>query len=151
MAGFLVKLAFDYANNVHCNQKDKAGEPYMNHIFAVAKVVADRYGYESTEHLVAILHDVLEGAEKPYVCAGEIYHLFGPAVLASLLAISKRKGETYFGYVMRVKADKVATAVKIVDIGHNMQTDRITKIRPLTPKEEEKQRLYRFALEILHA
>jgi (p)ppGpp synthase/HD superfamily hydrolase len=144
-----VAAAFAIAEMVHSDQKDKAGQPYMEHIREVANIAASIKGYGSKEHIVAILHDSLEDAKEPHRVAGQIWEKFGQSILTSVMAISKRKDEDYLVFILRVRQDEVARFVKRVDLSHNMRIDRILRFRSLTEKEVEKMRLYQIADKIL--
>ena len=41
-------------------------------------------------------------------------------VVNAVLAITKLKNENYLNYILRVKADKLADDVKVLDIEHNL-------------------------------
>ena len=60
--------------------------------------------------------------------------------------ISRRRGEDYMEYILRVKEDSLAAAVKIEDLKHNSDLSRLPLVR-----EEDLQRYekYQRALEIL--
>lgn len=55
----IVKRAYNYANEMHKNQKRKSGEAYIMHSLRVARMIA-RWGFESDVICAALLHDVVE-------------------------------------------------------------------------------------------
>ncbi len=133
-----IELAHQLARVYHEGQKDKAGVDYIKHPEFVADHVT-----EDAEKIVAYLHDTVEDTDlKPNI----IKELFGEDILKSVLLLTHNKGEDYFEYVKRVKQDNVARAVKIADLTHNMQIDRIPN-----PTEKDYKRLekYKKAIEIL--
>ena len=93
----------------------------MAHIFDVALRVA--HLGESYE-VVGLLHDAIEDAE-PEDFKKEITELietsFSTEIVLAIKAMSKRQGEDYFeDYLPRLKANKIATQVKIADSSHNL-------------------------------
>ena len=107
------------ARAAHAGQVDKAGQPYMDHVHAVADAVAHR----GVDHrIVALLHDTLEDcADRNIVSPALIAAAFGGDIAAAVDAITKRDGEEYIdGYIARVLANPLATEVKRADLAHNM-------------------------------
>jgi hypothetical protein len=77
--------------------------------------------------IVAVLHDVIE--DTP-VTADELLRAgFGEQVVAAVLCVTHRKGESYADYVVRCKADDIARRVKLADLADNTRLDR-TILRP---------------------
>lgn len=112
----LIKRAFDIAYAKHRGQLDKGGVKYINH-----PVYVSSHMHTVEEKVVALLHDVVEDTDTDL---GELSE-FGPRVLDALDAITRRPGEDYFDYILRVKENPIARAVKIEDLRHNMRMDRI--------------------------
>ena len=113
--------AKEIATRVHGDLLDKKDYPYMAHIFDVASRVA--HLGESYE-VVGLLHDAIEDAE-PDDFKKEITELieasFSEEIVFAIKAMSKRQGEDYFeDYLPRLKANKIATQVKIADSSHNL-------------------------------
>ena len=117
----MIQRAKEIAQSVHGNQKDKKNYPYMSHIFDVAKRVShlgEKY------EVVALLHDAIEDAEpldfKKEVTA-QIEVAFDEEVVLAIKALSTHPGEDYFAdYLPRLKANSIATQVKIADSSHNL-------------------------------
>ena len=141
-----VDIAFEIANKAHGNQRDKVGEPYIYHIMWVADQAKLAYGFGSDEHIVAIMHDVLEDADNPEQYLAQIWIAFGAPILRSLLALKHERQEDYIVYILRVISDKTARNVKRIDLGHNMMVERITRVRRMTERECAKQLVYKQAL-----
>lgn len=115
----LLRDALMIAWDVHMEQRDKAGDPYMYHVL---RVVSSVTGVE--ERIIAALHDVLEdGGDygRDRVATLDL----GMFQRESLDAITKRKGENYGDYIMRVALDPIAAKVKLADLIDNMNRDRI--------------------------
>ena len=61
----LVEKAYSFAEKVHTGQKRFSGEPYFNHCFETAKILAEQ-GMGSVSVAAGLLHDTLEDANiKP--------------------------------------------------------------------------------------
>lgn len=113
----LLEEAIILATHGHAGQTDKAGLPYILHPLTVMGGVQTL-----REKIVAVLHDVLE--DTSYT-KEQLAVIFGIEITESVVALTKRAGETYHLYIMRVKADETARKVKIEDIKHNMDLSRI--------------------------
>lgn len=102
------------ATNLHAYQNDKSGEPYILHVLAVMLSM-----HTEEERIVALLHDVVEDGHE--TLGGLEERGYSVEVLAALDAITRRKsGETYAAYIERVSENRLATAVKIADLRHNL-------------------------------
>lgn len=113
-----INFALKIARKAHEGQKDKGGQPYINHPMAVADLVKSQ-----TEKIVALLHDVCEDSDitiDDLRVAG-----FNDEVLEAVKAITKVDGESYEEYLDRVARNPVATTVKIADMTHNSDLSRI--------------------------
>lgn len=141
-----IKTARYIALLAHAGQVDKAGEPYIKHL----KAVADQC--TGIVKIVAWLHDVLEDTNIDYVTLKyAMHHFIGECaddVCRAVVAITKLKNESYDEYLARVKANPIARQVKIADLKHNLDLSRLTKI---TEKDLERAAKYRKALEILES
>ena len=82
--------AADFAARKHVNQKRKgnAGEPYVNHLDEVAKLVAEATGGRRDAVVAALLHDVVEDQN---VTLDEIAKLFGAPVAALVAEVTDDK------------------------------------------------------------
>jgi (p)ppGpp synthase/HD superfamily hydrolase len=111
--------------------------PYITHPLAIAE------HFDCPVHkTVAILHDVVEDTD---VTLEDIRLEFGEEIAASIDAITKRDGETYDQYLIRVMVNPVASNVKIKDIEHNVST-LPTKKDAKTRLRRERYALARFIL-----
>ena len=76
-----------FAELIHTNQFDKAGQPYVNHLAFVADLLSD----ENDDVIAtAWLHDSVEDTD---VSLNDISELFGSVIADSVNAITKRQGE----------------------------------------------------------
>ncbi|MCX7823374.1 MAG: HD domain-containing protein [Syntrophobacterales bacterium] len=59
--GDLVKKAFEFALELHKDQRRRSGEPYIVHPVAVANIIASEFGvYDSAILAASLLHDTVE-------------------------------------------------------------------------------------------
>jgi hypothetical protein len=123
---------------------DKGGAPYIEHLFAVADNF-DPLIYPQ-EHILAILHDLVEDINKFRTNPEVLKDIFGEVIYNGLIAITKNQGEDYYNYLDRVKQNDLALPVKKKDIEHNMKIDRIKN--PI-PKDYARIEKYAKALEYL--
>ena len=106
------------AVEVHRGQRDKYGAPYILHPLRVMAQVED-----TTEKMVAILHDVLEDSDltpKDLREAG-----YPPAVVQAVDQLTKRPGEAYERYIQRLRLHPLARRVKLADLRDNMDVRRL--------------------------
>ena len=127
--------AMRIAYNAHTCQTDKAGMPYIEHPHRVSMRMKTE-----EEMIVAWLHDVPEDTD---VTVSELRDKFGDVVGDALEAITHRKGESWSDYLARVKANEIATRVKIADLIDNSNLDRLEDV---TARDVLRQAKYNRAL-----
>lgn len=115
------------AEKVHKGQVDKAGKPYIWH-----PVRVERRCTRQEDRLVALLHDTIEDGD----IASEYLLLvgFSQEVVDAVLSVSRKRGEDYFEFIQRCKANPIGRRVKICDLEDNMD---ITRLNDLTEKDIE--------------
>lgn len=128
------------AEKVHKGQVDKAGMPYINH-----PVRVERRCTRQEDRLVALLHDTIEDGD----IASEYLLLvgFSQEVVDAVLSVSRKRGEDYFEFIQRCKANPIGRRVKICDLEDNMD---ITRLNDLTEKDIERLKKYHKAYKILN-
>lgn len=135
----LVGKAIDISYNAHKGQYDKAGKPYVSHpIYVAGKMKSNK------EIIVALLHDVIEDTELTLEYL--IEEGYSEDIVDAIDAITKRQEEEYFEYIERVKQNPLAKKIKIEDLKHNMDLNRIENP---TDRDLERVERYKKALEIL--
>lgn len=137
----LTKKALAICFDAHQNQRDKGGLPYVFHPFHLAEQM------ETEEEIcTALLHDVVE--DSPYTLEDLRRAEFPEPVLEALRLLTRNPGEDYLAYVERIRRHPIARRVKMADLLHNMDTNRLE-----TMGDWEKKRLdkYRAALRILES
>ena len=106
--------ALELATEYHKGQKRWGGEEYITHPIAVASQFNDE-----DHKIVAILHDILEDTEMTTFGLVDV-HKLSPELCKSVIALTKREYQDYLDYILQVKRDRIATAVKIEDLKHNL-------------------------------
>ena len=133
-----VETAKSWAERLHQGQLDKAGQPYIGHPARVAGRL------ETPEaRVVGWLHDTVEDTG---LTLEEVTEQFGPETAAALDAVTRRAWEDWDTYLLRVKANPIATQVKISDLIDNSNLGRIRRI---TMKDVKRQEKYNKALQFL--
>ena len=135
----LVEKAIEMSYNAHKGQYDKAGKPYISHPIYIANKMKT-----NEEKIVALLHDVIEDTQVTIDCLKK--EGYCEKTIKAIEAITKKPGEDYFDYINRLKEDPLARKIKIEDLKHNMDLNRIKN-----PSEKDLERIekYKRALEIL--
>ena len=136
----LREKAMQIAIKVHRGQLDKGGNDYINH-----PVRVERRCTCQEDRLVALLHDTVEDGN----IASEYLLLvgFSQEVVDAVLSVSRKRGEDYFEFIQRCKANPIGRRVKIADLKDNMD---ITRLKELTEKDIERLKKYHKAYKILN-
>jgi len=124
----LIKKAYDLAYKVHEGQLRKSGEPYFNHCFETAKILA-QLKMSPVTIVAGLLHDAVEdGVTSEEYVKKE----FGDEVLFLVNGVTKLGKVRYYGaerYIESLRKFFVAAAqdirvliIKIADRLHNMRT-----------------------------
>lgn len=135
-----LEKALEIACHAHAGQLDKANEPYILHVMRVV------LGVKSPKaRRVAAVHDVREDCKDAKIIAALVHELDDEERTA-LSAITRRDGETYRNYILRVAANQIATEVKLADLYDNLDRSRISNP---TEKDEARWRKYEEARSVL--
>lgn len=115
----LYERAWKLAEKAHKGQVDKGGNPYIEHPLAVADRVL-----KPEAKVVALLHDVLEDT---WVTGEELRKLFPETVVRAVELLTKEKGKGFSMevYLEAIRENELARCVKIADLEHNMDLNRI--------------------------
>ena len=130
--------AFFMMLRAHINQKDKAGRCYIFHPINVALGVK---GIRT--ETVALLHDVLEDSDLYSI---KDFSFLDEEQMEGILLLTHNTDEEYFDYINRVKTNKIALAVKLSDLRHNLNLKRL---KTITEKDINRRNKYLKAMEIL--
>lgn len=135
--------ALKFAVEKHGIQADKSGDPY---IFHPLSVMLNKGLVTNEERIVGVLHDVLEDTKT---LKAELEVVFSPAVVEAVSVLTRGGNETYRQYLERVKKNPLAVKVKLADLAHNLEYNRINKLSP--QERDGLSRRYKEALDFLLA
>jgi (p)ppGpp synthase/HD superfamily hydrolase len=135
----MTKMAMKLCFEVHKNQVDKTGLPYVFHPFHLAEQMDDEI---ST--VCALLHDVVEDSDTTFEDLLEMG--FSGEIIDVLKLLTHAEEVPYMDYVREIKKNPTATKVKIADLKHNSDTTRLDVVDEWAIKRNEK---YAEALRIL--
>lgn len=120
--------AFDFSKEAHEGQKRASGEPYFNHVFEVAKTLAD-LGMDTKTIVAGLLHDTIEDAG---ITEKQIEDEFGKDVLFLVNGVTKlgklkyrgeqRHVESLRKFFVAMAEDVRVIIIKLADRLHNVMT-----------------------------
>lgn len=136
----LIRKALEIAINAHKGAVDRGGKDYIFHPITVALECKT-----DDEKIVALLHDVVE--DTP-VTLDDLRKDFPEYIVEAVDAVTLRKPAEKYGdgrlkYILRAKANPISRVVKIADLKHNSDLNRIPN-----PSEEDYKRVEGYAREI---
>jgi len=134
----MTREAMKIAYNVHHNQFDRAGVPYIYHPIHLAENMDSEIAC-----VVALLHDVVEDTD---ITMEELEKTFPREVIEILKLLTHDKKVDYMEYIKRIKENEIARKVKIEDILHNADETRLDSI---TEEDIIRREKYKKALEFL--
>ncbi|MFD0587673.1 GTP pyrophosphokinase [Paenibacillus sp. GCM10027627] len=136
----ILKKAIHLATTMHDGQFDKGGQPYILHpLRLMLKCETDE------ERVVALLHDIVEDTE---ITLSELRYLsdYSAEIVDAIDCLTRRESETYDDFIDRVKTNKLATKIKILDLDDNMDISRLNEV---TDKDQERMNKYAAAIQRL--
>lgn len=132
--------AIAIAVSAHEGQLDtNNGRPYIEHPFRVMSA-----GHTLQEKIVGALHDVVE--DTPWTLQQLAAEGFSPEIVEAIAVLTRREGESYDGYMERVRMNPIARRVKLNDLTDNMDIRRWDSIPDY---EVERLRKYLRAYKLL--
>ena len=135
----LTRKALRISFDAHKDQVDKSGMPYVYHPFWVAEQMTTE-----AETCVALLHDVVEDTG---ITLDDLARAGFPAeVLDALRLLTHDPSVPYMDYVREIKKNPIARRVKLADLTHNSNPDRMDEVDEQMKARYEK---YRKAKEFL--
>ena len=140
-----IKLAEKIILSAFAGKTDKAGEPYTEHLFRVAKNCGkflSNQTFLNETITVALLHDLLEDCSDVWK-KEHLEALFGVSTTTDVVKLTKDPKEEYETYIDKIGAFSsgiVCKAVKLADLEDNMNLARLK--RPLNEKDIERVQKY---------
>lgn len=135
----LTKKAMNLMFELHKNQKEKSGVPYVFHPWHVAESMDDE---NST--IVALLHDSVEDTD---ITLDELRNEgFPEEVIEAIALMTHADGVSYMDYVKALAHNPIARKVKLADLRHNSD---ITRLNEITEKDLERVEKYKQAIKYL--
>lgn len=128
----------------HEGQTDKCGQPYWIHPFTVAMRSFTGYDFHIPYCIVGFLHDILEDTELTIEDIRRQVDLTETEVEA-LRLLTHQKGVPYDQYIDSIieSGNEVAMVVKLEDLMHNMNLDRMIDAGiEITDKDEKRVEKY---------
>ena len=110
--------AMNLAYAAHHGQFDKGGVPFIFHPIHLAEEMDDE-----VSTCVALLHDTVEDTA---VTLEELAESFPREIVEAVDLLTHRDGVEYFDYVRSIRANPVAVKVKLADLRHNGDPNRIS-------------------------
>lgn len=132
-----LQRAIEIAVVAHAKQVDKQGQPYITHPLRLMNSVET-----DAAKIVAVLHDVVEDTDVTYDslrAAG-----FDDVALGALKLLTHDKSVPYADYVIAIKPNATARAVKLADLRDNTRIDRML-LRP-AKADDDFRRIHRYLL-----
>ncbi len=124
----LITAAYEFIKKAHANHKRYSGEPYINHLMAVGKKLAEM-GMGARTIAAGLLHDTIEDTEAT---SEEIKEKFGEEILFLVEGVTKLSSVRYYGsdrhneslrkLFVATSQDIRVLIIKLADRLHNMQT-----------------------------
>jgi len=136
-----LERALQIAVNAHAGQKDKAGGAYILHPIRVMSRCRT-----PDAMIVGLLHDVVEDTSMTFEeleAEG-----FSRSVLDALRLLTHDKAVPYETYIEQVKANPIATEVKLADLEGNMD---IRRLQEVDEKAVSRFKKYLNAYKVLHS
>lgn len=116
-----LERALQIAVQSHAGQKDKNGEAYIFHPIRVMMRCRT-----PEAKIAGLLHDVVE--DTPVTFAELEAEGFSSTVLDALRLLTHDKAVPYESYIEQVKANPIATEVKLADLEDNMDIRRLQEL-----------------------
>lgn len=132
----MIETALKIIEKAFAGKTDKAGRPYIEHLKRVSENCPN-IGINKEVKVIALLHDILEDCTEWNEKSLRMF--FSDEVVDSVIALTHKKGQTYYEYITQVLGDSSATIVKKHDLEDNMN---ITRLKELTKDDIERLKKY---------
>lgn len=127
----MIDLCLGIALKAHGGQHDIDGNPVILHPLTVGLA-----GKTPEEQCAGFLHDVVE--DTPYTFDDLLEMGVSPEIVDALRLLTHDENEPYLDYVRRIagSGNKIAIAVKLNDLRHNLERGRRAGYQALVEKHE---------------
>ncbi|SRR5579875_444336 len=118
--------AFRLAFEIHGNQRDRAGAPYLFHVMRVAMSMKT-----DEERALALLHDAIVSTptlEAQMEVVRRIRMHYGAEFTKTVLRLTRNEDEPYMDYIRRLSVDRLAVRVKLADLADDLLDERLAKL-----------------------
>ena len=128
---------FEYIEKKFEGKTDKCGDPYVFHLYRVAKTASNSEYMWLTEteknevYKIGLLHDILEDTNTT-VDELKTLDYISDTVIDAVVTLTRTKEETYNEYIERVGDNRLATVVKLHDLKDNMDITRYTNFKDIS-------------------
>ena len=129
--------AMNLAYEAHHGQYDKGDVPYIFHPIHLAEGMDDE-----VSTCVALLHDTVEDTD---VTLEQLAQAFPKEVVDAVALLTHAEGVDYFDYVRGIRQNPIAVKVKLADLQHNGDPERICN----QGNQEKRREKYAAARKIL--
>ena len=127
----LTKKALKLCFQVHKEQVDKTGLPYVFHPFHLAEQMTCE-----ASTVCALLHDVVEDSSYTFE---DLINLGFPSEIIEVLELLTHDSEVeYMDYVINLSKNEIARKVKLADLKHNSDLSRLDNIDEYALARQEK-------------
>lgn len=116
-----LSMAIFLASTAFLNINDKAGRPYIFHCLAVMDGV--KHYHDDELSAAAVLHDIIEDTNMTYSNLREAG--LSEKVLNLIALLTHTKDERYETYINIIAMNTDAIKIKLADLAHNMQIQRM--------------------------
>ncbi|MGL6227942.1 MAG: HD domain-containing protein [Culicoidibacterales bacterium] len=134
---FLLENALLIAADFHDGQVDRAGVAYINHIYHVVNNVRNMGGCDEAM-VVAALHDIIEDTD---FLEEDLRMVFGDEIADAVMLLTKN-GEPIDVYYNNIKNNELARIVKIADMNHNKDLNRLPVVNQIDIERAQKYEFY---------
>ena len=122
--------ALELCRKLHANQTDRGGQPYWIHPFTVAMRGFTGYANEQSISyaIVGLLHDISGDTGMAVEALTQLIELTDKEITA-LTLLTRQDGMPYNEYIDSIikSGNEIAINVKLNDLLHNMNLDRLTE------------------------
>ncbi|MBF0145440.1 MAG: bifunctional (p)ppGpp synthetase/guanosine-3',5'-bis(diphosphate) 3'-pyrophosphohydrolase [Magnetococcales bacterium] len=128
-----LEKALALAARYHEGQVDRSGQPYILHPLRLMMQLDD-----PSHQMIALLHDVVE--DTPITLKDLEREGFSESVLSVVDLLTHRAEDSYEDYIARLKPNRVARKIKLLDLIDNMDVRRLDHV----PDERDWARMQRY-------